>query len=168
MNTQNTSIINSPMTGAPTRKAGAMTMITNGRRFNSGIVAAGFSATAGSSVGRLISVFAQEPAVPTSGLIDVHHHIVPPFYLSENRDWIVADSTRVIQNAVVAGTIAQIQTDRQTLLGKISNLLRRRAANLLHCRSPYLLCLKHVDNLGGYSIPPGDGPLIPSVFNSYL
>jgi hypothetical protein len=26
-------------------------------------------------------------------------------------------------------------------------------AYLLHCRSPFYLCLEHVDNLGAYSIP---------------
>jgi len=31
----------------------------------------------------------------------------------------------------------------------------------------YLLCLKHVDNLGAYSIPSETGLLIPSVNNSY-
>ncbi|HVN18721.1 MAG TPA: hypothetical protein VMU05_08110, partial [Dongiaceae bacterium] len=40
----------------------------------------------------------------------------------------------------------------------IPALLRRRGANLLHCRSPFYLCLEHVDNLGAYSIPSGDRP----------
>jgi hypothetical protein len=32
----------------------------------------------------------------------------------------------------------------------------------------YLLCLKHVDNLGAYSIPSETGLLIPSDCNSYV
>ena len=32
----------------------------------------------------------------------------------------------------------------------------------------YLLCLKHVDNLGAYSIPSETGLLIPSVINIYF
>src|SRR5205807_10188495 len=32
----------------------------------------------------------------------------------------------------------------------------------------YLLCLKHVDNLGAYSIPSETGLLIPSGYNSYM
>jgi len=32
----------------------------------------------------------------------------------------------------------------------------------------YLLCFKHVDNLGAYSIPSETGLLIPSVCDSYL
>jgi hypothetical protein len=32
------------------------------------------------------------------------------------------------------------------------------------CRSPFYLCLEHVDNLGAYSIPSGDRLLIPSDF----
>ena len=35
-----------------------------------------------------MSVFAQTPVVAKTNLIDVHHHFVPPFYLSENRDRI--------------------------------------------------------------------------------
>src|SRR5450432_1780663 len=36
---------------------------------------------------------------------------------------------------------------------------------LLHCRSPFYLCLEHVDNLGAYSIPSETGLLIPSGYN---
>ena len=54
-------------------------MITDRRSFISGIAAAGLSAAAGSRLRRSISAFAQAQAVPKTGLIDVHHHIVPPF-----------------------------------------------------------------------------------------
>lgn len=37
-----------------------------------------------------LSVFAQTTPTSKSGLIDFHHHIVPPFFLAENRDRIVA------------------------------------------------------------------------------
>jgi hypothetical protein len=37
-----------------------------------------------------MSVFAQTAPASKSTLIDIHHHIVPPFYLAENRDRIVA------------------------------------------------------------------------------
>jgi hypothetical protein len=47
--------------------------------------------------------------------------------------------------------------DRQLLFGKIPALLRCRGANLLHCRSPYLLRFKRVDNLGAYSVPSETG-----------
>src|SRR5207302_8464084 len=41
--------------------------------------------------------------------------------------------------------------------------LYRRGANLLHCRSPFYLCLEHVDNLGAYTASrPETGLLIPS------
>jgi len=49
----------------------------------------------------------------------------------------------------------------QCLLRKIPALLRRNGANLFHCRSPFYLCLEHVDNLGAYSIPSGDRPSHP-------
>jgi len=45
-----------------------------------------------SSAGRFMSVFAQTPVVAKSSLIDVHHHFVPPFYLSDNRDRIATSS----------------------------------------------------------------------------
>jgi len=63
--------------------------ICNGRRrFIAGIAAAG--------VGSLASPFAfdlpsaQTQAAPNRRLIDVHHHFVPPFYVSENKDRILA------------------------------------------------------------------------------
>ena len=37
-----------------------------------------------------MSAFAQTPAVAKASLIDVHHHFVPPFYFSDNRDRIAA------------------------------------------------------------------------------
>lgn len=37
-----------------------------------------------------MSVFAQSARSPNRGLIDVHHHVVPPFFLAENRDRIIA------------------------------------------------------------------------------
>jgi hypothetical protein len=47
------------------------------------------------------------------------------------------------------------------LLGFIAAVLTFFIAGLL-----YLLCLKHVDNLGAYSIPSETGLLIPSVLAS--
>jgi hypothetical protein len=58
---------------------------------------------------------------------------------------------RFIQHAVPARPIPQIQSDRQFLFEEILALLRRYSANLLHCRSPFYLCLEHVDNLGAYT-----------------
>src|SRR6185369_9374543 len=65
--------------------------IGGGRRgFISGITSAGLGALAYSSLGRLMSVFTPAPVLAKSSLIDVHHHFVPPFYLSANRERIVA------------------------------------------------------------------------------
>src|SRR5690242_2112780 len=50
------------------------------------------------------------------------------------------------------------------LLRNIPALLGRCGANLLHCRSPFYLCLEHVDNLGAYTASrPETGLLISSV-----
>jgi 6-methylsalicylate decarboxylase len=84
-----------------------MTMITDRRSFISGIAAAGFSAAAGSRLGRSISVFAHAESVQKIGLIDVHHHIVPPFFLAENRDRIVAAGGGRINPAYLSWTPEQ-------------------------------------------------------------
>ena len=66
-----------------------------------------------------------------------------------------------IHHAVPTVAVSQIQSNGQFLLRKILALLRCCGANLLHCRSPFYLCLEHVDNLGAYSIPSGDRPSHP-------
>jgi 6-methylsalicylate decarboxylase len=60
------------------------------RTFISGIGAVGFGALAFPRAGPLASVLAHAPVVEKSSLIDVHHHFVPPFYLSDNRERITA------------------------------------------------------------------------------
>src|SRR5271169_7158366 len=72
--------------------------------------------------------------------------------------------TRFIQHAVPTVAISQIQSDGQFLLRNIPALRYCYGANLLHCQSPFYLCLEHVDNLGAYRIPPETGLLIPSGF----
>src|SRR5690242_11352439 len=58
------------------------------REFLSGVAALGLGAVAASSLGRVSAALAQAPAPALSGLIDVHHHHIPPFYLAENRERI--------------------------------------------------------------------------------
>lgn len=70
-------------------EAGAPTPVRQGRRdFICGMAALGFGAATSTGVGRLSSAFAQAPAVGRPGMIDVHHHLVPPFYLTENLERI--------------------------------------------------------------------------------
>jgi 6-methylsalicylate decarboxylase len=78
------------------------------RRFIAGIAAAGVGSFASPFASSLLS--AQTRAVPTSGLIDVHHHIVPPFYLAENRDRIVAAGGGRINPAYLSWTPEQSLT----------------------------------------------------------
>ena len=54
-----------------------------------------------------MSVFAQSPSSPKRGLIDVHHHVVPPFYLAENRDRIIAAGGGRINPAYLSWTPEQ-------------------------------------------------------------
>ena len=63
----------------------------NGKRrgFLVGVAEVGLSAAA-IGTGCLSRAFAQAPAIVKSGLIDVHHHHIPPFYLAENRERITA------------------------------------------------------------------------------
>src|ERR1700676_4781462 len=69
-----------------------------------------------------------------------------------------------VQHAVPAVAISQIQSNGQFLLRNIPALRCCSGANLLHCRSPFYLCLEHVDNLGAYTASrPETGLLIPSV-----
>src|SRR6202047_2541721 len=69
-----------------------------------------------------------------------------------------------IHHAVPTVAISQIQSDGQFLLRNIPALRCCSGANLLHCRSPFYLCLEHVDNLGAYTASrPETGLLIPSV-----
>lgn len=87
--------------------AGAMSITSDRRSFISGIAAAGFSALAVSVAGRFIPSFAQTPPIAKRSLIDVHHHFVPPFYLSENRDRIVAGGGGRINPAYFSWTPEQ-------------------------------------------------------------
>src|SRR5208282_1736450 len=53
-------------------------------------------------------------------------------------------------------------------LRNIPALHHHCGANLLHCRSPFYLCLEHVDNLGAYTASrPETGLLIPSGFEGW-
>jgi 6-methylsalicylate decarboxylase len=84
----------------------AISVSSDRRRFISG-VAAGFGALACSSFGRLMPVSAQTTVFAKAGLIDVHHHFVPPFYLAENRDRIAASSGSQINPAWLSWTPEQ-------------------------------------------------------------
>ena len=77
------------------------------RSFISGMAVAGLGALACSSVGHLRPVFAQTSLLAKSGLIDVHHHFVPPFYVAENRDRIAAASGGGIHPAWLSWTPEQ-------------------------------------------------------------
>src|SRR5271169_4448292 len=73
----------------------------------------------------------------------------------------------LIHHAVPTVAIAQIQSNGQFPLRNIPALRCCSGANLLHCRSPFYLCLEHVDNLGAYTASrPETGLLIPSDFSS--
>jgi predicted TIM-barrel fold metal-dependent hydrolase len=69
--------------------------------------AAGLGPLAFSGAGRFLSVLAQAVPASKNGLIDVHHHIVPPFYLAENRDRILAAGGGRINPAYLSWTPEQ-------------------------------------------------------------
>jgi hypothetical protein len=92
--------------------------------------------------------------------------VVTDDYTHRSANFLLLDNrARFIQHAVPARPIPQIQPNRQFLFEEILALLRRYGANLLHCRSPFYLCLEHVDNLGAYTASrPGDRPSHPICF----
>lgn len=73
------------------------------RSFIRGIAAAGLGSLACSNARPLAPAFGA-PIFPNRGLIDVHHHFVPPFYLSENRDRITAAAAGRINPAYASWT----------------------------------------------------------------
>ena len=60
------------------------------RRFISGFAAAGLGSLAASHAELVTSPFSATPPASRLRLIDVHHHMVPSLYLSENREGIIA------------------------------------------------------------------------------
>jgi 6-methylsalicylate decarboxylase len=89
------------------RSAGTKSVSGDRRNFISKFAVAGLGALACSSGGHFLSVFAQTPVIAKSSLIDVHHHFIPPFYLSENRDRIVAAGGGRINPAFLSWTPEQ-------------------------------------------------------------
>ena len=79
-------------------------MISDRRDFISLLAATGLGALTGSGLGPLTQVLAQMPAAKERGLIDVHHHFVPPFYLAQYRDRITAASGGHIHPAWISWT----------------------------------------------------------------
>lgn len=77
------------------------------RQFLAGIAAAAFSGLTVPGVGNFLSGFLRAPVEAKRGLIDVHHHFVPPFYLAENRDRIIAGGGGRINPAYFSWTPEQ-------------------------------------------------------------
>ncbi|MGZ4843651.1 MAG: amidohydrolase family protein [Candidatus Angelobacter sp.] len=81
--------VDCPITGAGGDRANSSRSETFGRSRREFLTTvAAFGLTSVAPVGELIALTAASST--KRSLIDVHHHIVPPFYLAENRDRIVA------------------------------------------------------------------------------
>ena len=76
------------------------------RRVLSGLAATGIGASAAIIAGPR-STSAQPRAMGKPALIDIHHHIVPPFYLAENRERIAGSRGGQISPAWLEWTPAQ-------------------------------------------------------------
>src|ERR1017187_10742618 len=61
-----------------------------------------------------------------------------------------------IENTVETRSITQIEPDGQLPIMQFSSPTYSLCASLLHCRSPCLVRLERVDNLGAYRIPPAE------------
>lgn len=82
--------------------------ITRGRRgFISAMASAGLGSLACSGLGPLASIFAPTSLLANGTLIDVHHHFVPPFYFSENRERIAAAGGGRMHPAYANWTVEQ-------------------------------------------------------------
>jgi hypothetical protein len=68
----------------------------------------------------------------------------------------------LIEHAVKARPITQIETNRQPQTLHFPCPTPRRSGKLFHCRSPDLSRLQRVDDLGALCIPPETGLLISS------
>lgn len=64
------------------------------RKVLSGMIAAGVGASA-RLIAQATPAVAQPAATPEPALIDVHNHIVPPFYLAENRERLAGPRKRI-------------------------------------------------------------------------
>jgi predicted TIM-barrel fold metal-dependent hydrolase len=83
----------------------APSRIDPGRRgLVSGMAALGLGAAIGGIFGRVPSALAQAPAMAKPGMIDVHHHHIPPFYLAENRERIAGSRGGQISPAWLSWT----------------------------------------------------------------
>ena len=94
------------------------------RRFISGFAAAGLGSLAASRAELVTSLFSATPPASRLRLIDVHHHMVPPFYLSENREGIIAAGGGRINPAYFSWTPDQSleAMDRQGIATAILSL----------------------------------------------
>ena len=82
--------------------------ISGGRRgFLSAIASAGLGALTYSSLDGPLSIFEPATLLAKGNLIDVHHHFVPPFYFSENRDRIAAAGAGRMHPAYASWTSKQ-------------------------------------------------------------
>ena len=79
----------------------------NRRSFVSGLAAVGLGSLAYPRAGLATSAFAGKPRESKLKLIDVHHHFVPPFYLTENRDRITTAGGGRINPAYLSWTPEQ-------------------------------------------------------------
>ena|ERR1035438_348732 len=82
-----------------------------------------------------------------------------PGSLEDALDTLDRDCAFLLMGDVFAEELLRTYVDykRSKEMLQIPKLVSEEAF-ILHCRSPFYLCLEHVDNLGAYSIPSGDRP----------
>src|ERR1035438_1967143 len=85
-----------------------------------------------------------------------------PGSLEDALDTLDRDCAFLLMGDVFAEELLRTYVDykRSKEMLQIPKLVSEEAF-ILHCRSPFYLCLEHVDNLGAYSIPSGDRPSHP-------
>jgi hypothetical protein len=73
---------------------------------------------------------------------------------------------RPVENTIEARPIPKIETNGLLLILQFFHPMYCLCTTLLHCRSPYLVRLECVDNLGVKCILPETSLLIPSILAS--
>jgi predicted TIM-barrel fold metal-dependent hydrolase len=79
----------------------------NRRQFVSGMGATALAALADCRTGYIKSILVEAPPAGKANLIDVHHHFVPPFYVSEHREHIAAAAGDRTHPAYLSWTVEQ-------------------------------------------------------------
>lgn len=160
--------VDCPITGAGRDRANSSRSETFGRSRREFLTTvAAFGLTSVAPVGELIALTAASST--KRSLIDVHHHIVPPFHLSENRERIINAGGGRMNPAFLSWTpelmiAAMDKSDVSTAVLSLAPVAfwygdREAAARMSHRVNEYAadLVRSHPDRFGHFAINSPSG-----------